>query len=58
MGSILSFIRLLIGIGNMVLERNANRRRLKKRAVKEMRDGIKKRDPASVTRAFNTLRGL
>ena len=55
---IAAFFQLLVGIGNMLLTRDKHRRKMKKDALKEMSDGIKKRDASSITSAFNRMRRL
>jgi hypothetical protein len=54
-GAILRLISIVLSIW---MERNKNKRKMKKDAMKEVTDGIKAKDPSRITAGFDRLSRL
>jgi len=53
-----SVVALIVKVFDMLVDRNKERKRKKKEALKEVTDGIKKRDISRVTSGFDRANRL
>ena len=53
-----AIIRLVASLLSVWLERNKHKKQMKKDALKEVTDGIKKKDPSLITSGFDQLNRL